>query len=264
MTRTHLTIVGAAVVVAALALGAIVTLGGGPGSKAGPAFARAEGLRWGWVNERTQHRRHRGTVDGSGPEITRVIPWPDYEILALDVPADVHFVQTEGPGTVRVTGPSGTVEQVILHRGLLHFRDHVRNRGLLDIVVTAPRITRFELSGQNRLTLENYKQDRLKIDATGDAQVAGKGSTGALDLYVSGAGRVNLSDLTAEAAEVEVASGGKAQISAVRWAGVYVSGTGEVTLTREPKQLEAETADTGRVVRLAQAGTNRSATPLLQ
>jgi hypothetical protein len=249
MRRALWIIAGASALVCGLAVAGAFALGGGDALRLGGWTVAREGVRWTWVSERARHRRHRSVVDGSGPEITREIPWADYEILALDVPADVTFIQSTGPAMVRATGPSGTVNQLVLHSGLLHFRDHVKNGGRLRIVVTAPGIERFELSGSNSLTIQNYHRERMQLDATGGAQVRAQGETGVIVLYVSGAAQADMKALKADGVDVEARGNGETTVTPAHWAHVVASDHGVVRLTREPASVESDISDAGQILR---------------
>ena len=90
MKRALWIVAGASALVCGLSLAGAFTLGGQEAFRPGGWTVAREGVRWSWVSERARHRHHRSVVDGSGPEVTREMPWEGYEVLALDVPADVR------------------------------------------------------------------------------------------------------------------------------------------------------------------------------
>lgn len=265
MIRRLVIVAGVSAIVAIAALSGAFALGGQEALDKGGWTFSDRGFRWLWTDRQPQLERPRRIVDGSGPQETRTLPWAEGDdFLALDVPADVRVVQKPGQGEVSITGPAGAVRQIRIERGLIHFKERVRTGDRLDIRVTASGVRRFELSGSNSLTLVDYDQPRLQIDATGGSSVTAHGTAGVVELYVSGSGRADLADLATDGAEIETKGEGKAVLSPARWADIRSSGSSRVTLTREPGAVDMTLRDAAVVDRPGQAGMNRKATPLLQ
>src|SRR4051812_14779100 len=59
-----------------------------------------------------RHHRHGAWADGSGPQATRTLQWSGAEGLDVDLPADVRYIQQDGPASVTVTGQQRAVEHV--------------------------------------------------------------------------------------------------------------------------------------------------------
>lgn len=188
----------------------------------------------------------------SGKEaITREIPWDGSETLVLDVPAEVRFVQTPGPGKVVITGPRRSVERFDVTGGVLS--DHrLRTGTQLKIVVTAPKITRFVAKGGDKLTIEGFDQGELQIETTGRADVKATGRTGTIKLNLQGFGWADLSQVQAQGAEVSLTGSRRAIIAPTSWA--KLSGNGAVVLLTRPGQLTQELWGAGRVIHAYPAG----------
>lgn len=182
----------------------------------------------------------------SGKEsITREIPWDGSEALILDVPAEVRFVQTPGPGKVVVTGPRRSVERFDVIGGVL--RDHrLRTGTQLKIVVTAPKITRFSVKGGDKLTIEGFDQDELQIEATGLADIKATGRSGTIKLNLQGFGWADLSQVQAQGADIQLTGSRNAIIAPVAWA--KLSGNGTIVLLTRPARLTQELWGAGRVI----------------
>jgi hypothetical protein len=210
---------------------------------------------WAWVE------RHGGDDFGdggsdAGPQASRTLAWSGSEELDIDLAADVRYVQSTGPASVVVTGPRRAVDRVVISGDSIryeHGRRHGARRGpKLTIVVTAPNITSFDLSGRNTLAIEGYRQERLKIDVSGEAEVTASGEAGQVDLDLSGEGDVNLGALKTGGASVEISGDADATIAPTDWARLDISGSGDVRLLTTPKQLETDISGSGRVTQ----GTN--------
>jgi len=218
----------------------------------GPAIL--ESAAWGGWG---QHWVHRTDFDGGrwdrwddrhdGAQATRDFTWNGGDSLDVDVPADVTYTQAPGPAKITVSGPARLVSEVEIdggHIGWTHRRRHM-HWGDLQITMSAPNVTRFELSGAGKLAISGYKQDKLDLDISGDADVTAAGETGALGLDVSGSGDADLSGLKARDARVDIQGSGDAKLAPTDSAKVDISGSGEVTLLTHPPKLDTNISGSG-------------------
>lgn len=234
----------------------VVTLGGA--AALGGRDVAAQGWdhwhNWniGWDDHGNRHSdwRNRHKDDPQWDSATKEIAWDGSTTLVLDVPADVTFTQGgAGPGKLTVTGPKRAIDTLSLAGGRL--TDAVNNEGQrLTIVMTAPKVTRFELTGIDRLTLDGYDQDSLEISTTGMSKVTGHGKTKTLRLDMTGAGEVDLADLDADRAEVTLSGAARASIAPRTSAKLDVSGSGQVELKTRPLTLEKNVSGSGEVKEL--------------
>ena len=238
----------------------VVTLGGA--AALGGRDIAAQGWdRWNWSDrgwnigwdehgQRHSNWRNRHKDDPEWASASRELAWDGATALILDVPGEVIFTQGgEGPGKLTVTGPKRSIDTLTLSGGRL--TDGVRHTGeRLKIVLTATKVTRFELKGVDRLNIEAYDQDSLEISTTGMAKVTGHGRTKALKLNMTGAGEADLAGLDAESAEVDISGAAEATIAPRTSAKLDISGSGEVDLKTRPLKLEKNVSGSGEVKEL--------------
>jgi hypothetical protein len=189
--------------------------------------------------------------DPAGAAVTRELPWDGSESLTVEVPANVRFVQTSGPGKVVVTGPRRSVDGFSATGGVLR-DDRWRTGAPLQIVVYAPKITYFSLKGSDKLVVEGFDQPELKIETVGRAEVKATGQAGHVTLQLQGFGWVDLSALAANEADVSLTGSRHALVGASDR--VRVSGNGSVVLVTKPETLDLALGESGRVFTL---GTDR-------
>ena len=187
--------------------------------------------------------------DPASQAVTREIPWDGSESLSVGVPASVRFVQTAGPGKITVTGPRRSVENFSAHGGYLN-DSRWRTGQSLDIVVQAPKITRFSLKGSDKLVVEAFDQPELLIETVGRAEVKASGRTGRVTLQLQGMGWADLSALAAEEADVTVTGSRHALVAVSEKA--RISGNGSVVLVSKPKILDLDLGESGRVFALSE------------
>jgi hypothetical protein len=241
MIRVLVMIAAAGFLVSLASLTAAVMIGG-------PELL--ESAAWGgwsphWVH-RMDHVERWDSRDG-GAQTSRELAWSGGDTLDLDVPADVTYTQAPGPAKVTVTGPERLVSEVEIDGGHIGWSHHHRHMhwGDLQITMSAPNVTRFELSGSGRLAISGYKQDKLDLDISGNADVTATGETGALGLDVSGSGDADLSGLKAKDARVDIQGSGDAKLAPTDSAKVDISGSGDVTLLTHPARLDTDISGSG-------------------
>lgn len=198
-----------------------------------------------WQNEWDDDR---GSYVG-GSQTTRTLAWSGADSLDIDLAADVRYVQADGPATVTITGPQKAVARVIIRGDSILYERGSRQRRApkLAIVVRAPDISKFDVSGRNTLSIENYRQDRIRLEVSGDSEVTATGETGEVDLELSGSSEADLTALNAKGAEAEVTGAAEAIIAPTEWARLEVSGAGQVRLLTNPKSLESDISGGGKV-----------------
>lgn len=189
--------------------------------------------------------------DDAGPSYgghaTRVLSWNGATALAVEAPADI--VYTQGPQTKLVIGgPSDTVAAVRLDGGRITFDpNHGYDDARLKIELTAPGVTRFDLSGSQNLVVENYKQPRLDLGISGDAHVSAKGEAQEVRLDIAGSGDADLSELAVQDARIDISGSGHARLGPKGTVKVDVSGQGDVDLTAKPAKLTTDITGSGHV-----------------
>jgi hypothetical protein len=184
--------------------------------------------------------------DPAGVPVVREFAWDGSESLTLEVPANLRFVQSPGPGKVVVTGARRSVENFSASGGVLSdSRWHTGKP--LDIVVHAPKITRFLLKGSDKLVVEAFDQEQLVIETTGRSEVKASGQAAHVTLKLQGFGWVDLSTLAAVEADVSL-TGSRHALVAVRDR-ARISGNGSVVLVGKP-ELQLDLGESGRVFTL--------------
>jgi len=228
---------------------------------------------WHWAEGGSWKGKHLGwdDDDGSiqqrdlGPQATRTLPWSGASRLDVDLAADIQYIQSAGPSSVVITGPEKAVNDVVISGDSLRYEHGARHgrRGYptLTVVIRAPSISDFDLSGRNTLSIEGYNQPRLSIDVSGSAEVTATGTADEVTLDLSGAGDANLGALKSKSARVEVSGSADAIIAPSESAQLEISGSGDVRLLTNPKSLETEISGAGRVTQGAAAAPAAPAPP---
>ena len=204
---------------------------------------------WGWSDHDGRHGRW---ARDSGPETTREVAWTGGDTLDIDVPADVQYTQAPGPGKLTISGPQSLVSDVEVEGGQVRFAHgrhgrHGGHWGNLVIAITAPGVNRFDVSGSGKLSIAGYKQDKLTLDLSGNADVAATGEAKALELTVSGSSDTDLSGLKLESADVDITGSGEATLAPTASANLNISGSGDVTLLTRPAKLESNVTGNGSI-----------------
>jgi hypothetical protein len=219
-------------------------------------FDREDG---GW---RFHHHGFKHDEDGEdGAPTTRQLAWTGGSAVEVELPAEVQYTQADGPAKLVVSGPADAVADVEVDGDSIRFRHDRDHSANLKIVMTAPAVTRFEMSGSGKLAIAGYRQDKLALDLSGDADVEAKGEASSIDLTISGSGSANLAELKAKAADVSIEGSGDATIAPSEAAKIDVSGSGEVSLRSDPPKIETNVSGSGSVQRDAGARSTNAGAP---
>lgn len=252
MIRVLLMIVIAGFVLSVGTLAAAVAIGG-PEILARGTWGLASsdwgGRDWGWG----WHSHHRHGWDDErrshGPQSSRTLAWSGADALNVSFPADIRYIQADGPGSVTVSGPPSAVDRVVVSGETVRFDGFTQHwwPHKLSVVVRAPNVSRFDLSGANALAIEGYKQGKLELDISGAAEVSASGEADAVDLQISGTGDVDLGELKAKSAAVKISGAGGATIAPTEAADLDISGMGDVKLLTHPPKLVTHISGAGRI-----------------
>jgi hypothetical protein len=217
---------------------------------------------WAFDHHDRWSRHHRWDHEDAGPQTTREIAWTGGQSVDFDLPADVTYTQAPGPAKLVVTGARDDVADVEIEDGHVRLNDdHGGHDGDISIVMTAPSVNRFALSGSGKLAIANYKQDKLTVELPGSADFAAKGETQAIDLNIEGSANADLGALKARSAEVNIEGSGSATLAPSEAATIDISGSGQVRLLTHPPRLESHVSGSGEIVQEDGGATAPPATP---
>lgn len=205
-------------------------------------------------------RFERGQVQ---PDISKTIAWSGGDSLSIDVPGEVSYVQGDQAG-IQITGPKDIVDSIRFADGRLtmisddrHDRGYIRWSGSsirvwsesenLRIVVTAPSVTTFETGDNGVLRVRGYDQPTLMVTTQGEGRINVEGRTDKATVAVNGDGDINLSRLLLDEAAVTVTGRGDVSVGPTARADIDISGHGDVTLTRNPSQVNQTITGWGEV-----------------
>lgn len=214
-------------------------------SLAGPDLVM--GGVWGWAPW-SRHVTWNHTVTYDAPAVSRDLAWDGGDTLTVEMPANVHFTQAEGPPKMTIYGPREEIANVVVQDG------HVRWSGGsfgssrdLDVRLSAPKITHFTMDSSGDLEIRDFRQDQLVVRNNGSGDISASGAAKALDLTLNGSGDADFGGLASDGAKVTLAGSSDATISPKSWANLEVTGSGSVTLTTHPKQLQTRITGSGSV-----------------
>ena len=147
-----------------------------------------------------------------------------------------------------MTGPADIVNHVVVSGSHLQLDDGGDFFGTVKVVMTAPNVRHFSISGSDTLAIANYDQDELDLDVSGDGAVTAKGKAHATRIDISGNSEVDFSGLAVDTAEASISGSGHAAIAPTTSAELHISGSGEIDLLTHPPQLSSDVSGSGRIV----------------
>lgn len=255
MTRTLLIIAGAALVLCLACLSGAAAIGGRDLARNGWAWTVQEG-----DGDHIRFERVNGARN-DGPDVTRNIAWTGTDSLRVEDSLDVTYVQGARAGIV-VTGPQAAVDRVVIAGGRLSLKDGNErvtfgfkpggfeawaDSERLRITVTAPDVSRFMVEGSGEIDIQNYDRDDLRVDINGSGEVTATGRARRVDLSIHGSGDADLAALTLTDAKVDITGSGEARVGPTGTADINITGSGDVTLTERPANLNRTISGSGDI-----------------
>ncbi len=115
------------------------------------------------------------------------------------------------------------------------------------IRITVPDVESISASGANGFNVSDVKNEKIKIETSGASNIVISGETVALDLEMSGAGKIDSEKLRATRVSIRLSGAGKATVFASEELNADVSGAGSVTYAGDPKKVNKNISGVGSI-----------------
>jgi len=115
------------------------------------------------------------------------------------------------------------------------------------IKISAPNIEELEVSGASKINLSNLDNNFLKVDASGASKIEVSGKTVDLNIESSGACKINAENLQSQNVTVDSSGASKIDVSVSGALKVDASGASKITYTGNPQNIEKDTSGAGSV-----------------
>jgi hypothetical protein len=255
MIKTLFIIAGAGIVLATASLAGAAALGG--------ADLRKNDWTWSVVENDGGGDNFRMQRGGGQPDVTRTLSWTGADRLQIEVPGKVVYIQGATAG-VTVTGPKDLADRIRIDGDRLTLdedghteRGYIRWSGdgihvwsaedRLQITVTAPAVTSFDVVSGSDLEIRDYDQPRLSLILSGSGDVTAGGTARTVEIDVSGSGDADLAALNTVDADVQVSGSGDVRIGPTGQVAVDISGSGDVELTRRAARITRTLSGSGDI-----------------
>lgn len=180
---------------------------------------------------------------------TRKIALGEVNALEIDIPADIEFTQGEA-AEVTIKGVRRIIDDIQVENGRI-FADKSSLRRMRDnsvtLTIVAPKVETFRLNGAQSMTIHDYDQPSLTLEANGASAVEAKGSADKITLRLNGASHADLGDMINDEATVEVNGASNASVSPKTSVDIRINGVGNVSLGSRPARINKEVHGIGGV-----------------
>ena len=189
--------------------------------------------------EREEAAAKGGADDRCGDDAGNVkvpLDWPAGQSkLSLNSHADLVYRPTAA-ATPTIEGPANLVKHMHVDGGRLMFDCKPRGRSAR-IIVSGVTIDNFEVNSSSNLQLDDVHQSTLKVTISGSGNLSGNGQADSMDVNVAGSGRLNLGQLLAKTAKIEVSGSGEARLAVEQKADITINGVGHVGWAKRPAEV---------------------------
>lgn len=175
------------------------------------------------------------------------LPLTVSDSLAIHMPASVHY-QPGGKAEAVISGDPALINHVRLEAGRLDLDcDPGWFASRLEVKVSGPPISIWELRGSGDLILSQINQPKLQLTIKGSGDASATGTVDTVDLSISGSGEAMFKDLTAKSVQVDIRGSGDATLTAQVDADVLISGSGDVELYGRPAMRRSQVRGSGSI-----------------
>lgn len=122
------------------------------------------------------------------------------------------------------------------------------SNGEIVLRITVPDLARVKSTGAGKFNISNLKNDQFEVQSTGAATVVASGQSKSVTIGSTGAGKIDAHDLRASDATVKVTGAAGVDVYATDALDVTVSGAGRVTYSGNPK-VSKKVSGAGQVVK---------------
>lgn len=191
-----------------------------------------------------------GGVKGSGIMKTEKRSLAPFDSLEVSCHGSIQ-ARTQGQEGLEISGDDNIIPLITteVNNGVLHIRSskEYNSRDKLVIIVSAPDLKKFVFSGAGEADLSNIKNDRVEISLTGAGSLTASGETKEANITLSGAGSVDAKNLHAVNAKVNSTGVGSVEIYVTGQLDAKASGIGEVNYFGNPKIVNKQAGEIGRI-----------------
>lgn len=184
----------------------------------------------------------------SGTQQQITLPFVVGDRLVIELPGSIHYQPGEKAEAI-VSGDSALLSHLRIESGRLGLNCVPGwSASRLDVKLSGPAITRWDLLGNSDLTLSQINQPELQVNIKGSGSSSATGTTEAVNVSISGSGNASFEGLAARSVMVQIRGSGDAKLNARTDADVLISGSGNVELSGHPAMRRAEIRGSGRIV----------------
>lgn len=136
-----------------------------------------------------------------------------------------------------------------VHGNILRIETEKRlnTKNPIRVRISAPNIEELEVSGASKLNLTNLNNESLKLDTSGASKVTIEGITKELNIEVSGASKIEAEKLSAENADVDASGASNVSISVSGDLKSDASGASKITYSGTPKNIEKRSSGASKI-----------------
>jgi Putative auto-transporter adhesin, head GIN domain len=190
------------------------------------------------------------TIRGSGIASAQTRAVPPFTAVEL-AGSNTVVVQVGSPRSVVVHADNNLINHVhtAVRAGVLLIWDRgsFSTRAPMRVTVVTPTLTRVSLTGSGTVTVDGVDSPAFAASLPGSGTVYASGRTGHLEASLPGSGRLDLQQLIARVAGVQLAGSGEVRVQATGSVDAAVSGSGAVLYAGNPASVTKTITGTGAV-----------------
>lgn len=174
---------------------------------------------------------------------------------------DQLSVSIAGSGKVQASGKAQEVKFSIAGSGEMDLDQITASRGKMEIAGSgtfrAASVTidylKMGIAGSGRAEFGALKSRTARIGIAGSGTVIAKGTAEDVKVDISGSGRADFGEVASRTADADISGHGDVAMAPSETARIRISGSGDVYLRSDPKNLDTKISGSGRIHRSGSA-----------
>lgn len=189
-------------------------------------------------------------IVGSGTTATEVRETPAFTGVVLELPAEVT-VQVGGAPAVSLRADDNLLPTITTDvvEGALVIRANASfsTESAIAVDVVTPSLGRVEVQGSGSVVVTDMAGPALDLSVRGSGSIEASGSVDRLTVTSAGSGAVELFELSAEEADVNVDGSANVNVTVSRSLRAKVTGSGTVVFGGDPSEVVTDIDGSGAV-----------------
>jgi hypothetical protein len=188
-----------------------------------------------------------GGASGSGKLVTETRKLQDFTAVSIEYPADV-LIQQGMLESIKIEAEDNLIPQLssdiqlgtlVIRNKVTNWNERVNPTKSVKITIVVKDLQKIDLSSTGRVRADNLENSSLNVNLSGASSFTASGSSGDLQLSISGVGSFEGAGLVCKNVSARISGAGSATLHPVDTLLAEISGTGSIQYYGNPRVTQS-------------------------